>query len=91
MHTKRVCPRLSAFEIWYEVSSYRFKSTDKVSLEMYLPDIKVKHYRTYRADQLHCVSHLIDNPSVVHLSFQIISCECKIYGKLNYVTNIYSS
>ena len=40
MRTKRVCPKLSDFEIWYEVSPYRSKSTDQVSLETYLLDIK---------------------------------------------------
>ena len=49
--TKRVCPKLSDLEIWYEVSPYRSKSTDQVSLEKYLPDIKVKRYRTCRADR----------------------------------------
>ena len=42
MRRKRVCPELSDLEIWYEVSPYRSKSTDQVSLETYLPDIKVK-------------------------------------------------
>ena len=51
MRTKRVCPKLSDFEIWYEVSPYRSKSTDQVSLKTYLRDIKVKRYRTYRADR----------------------------------------
>ena len=48
--TKRVCPKLSDLKIWYEVSPYRSKSTDQVSLQKYLPDIKVKRYRTCRAD-----------------------------------------
>ena len=47
MRTKRMFLR-----IWYEVSPYRSKSTGQVSLEMYLPDIKVKRYRTYRDDRL---------------------------------------
>ena len=52
MRTKRVCPKVSDLEIWYEVSPYRSKSTDQVSLETHLPDIKVKRYRTYRADRM---------------------------------------
>ena len=40
MRTKKVCPKLSDVEIWNEVSLYRSKSTDQVSLEMYLLDIK---------------------------------------------------
>ena len=40
MRTKKVCPKLSDVEIWNEVSPYRSKSTDQVSLEMYLLDIK---------------------------------------------------
>ena len=51
MRRKRVCPELSDLEIWYEVTPYRSKSTDQVSLERYLPNIKVKRYRTYRADR----------------------------------------
>ena len=49
---KGCTPKLSDLQIWYEVSPYRSKSTGQVSLEMYLPDIKVKRYRTYRADRL---------------------------------------
>ena len=52
MRAKRVCPKLLDLEIWYELSPYRSKSTDQVSLEMYLPDIKVKRYRTYRVDRI---------------------------------------
>ena len=51
MHTKRVSPKLSDLEIWYEVFPCRSKSTDQISLETYLPDIKVKRYRIYRADR----------------------------------------
>ena len=51
MRTKRVCPKLSDLKIWYELSPYRPKSTDQVSLETHLPDIKVKQYRTYRVDR----------------------------------------
>ena len=40
MRTKKVCPKLSDREIWYEVSPYRSKSTGQVSLETYLLDIK---------------------------------------------------
>ena len=40
MRTKKVCPKLSDLEIWYEVSPYRSKSTGQVSLETYLLDIK---------------------------------------------------
>ena len=50
MRTERMCPKFSDLEIWYEVFPYRFKSTDQVSLETYLPDIKLKRYRTYRGD-----------------------------------------
>ena len=51
MRTKRVCPKLSDLEIWCEVFPYRSKSNDQVSLETYLPDIKVERYRTYRANR----------------------------------------
>ena len=51
MRTKRVSPKLSDLEIWYEVFPCRSKSTDQISLETYLPDIKVKRYRIYRADR----------------------------------------
>ena len=40
MRTKRVCPKLSEFEIWYELSPYRSKLVGQVSLETYLLDIK---------------------------------------------------
>ena len=40
MRTKRVCPKVSGLEIWYEVSPYRPKLTGQVSLETYLLDIK---------------------------------------------------
>ena len=51
MRTKRVCPKLSDLGIWCEGSLYRSKSTDQLSLDTYLPDIKVKRYRTCRADR----------------------------------------
>ena len=51
MRTKRVSPKLSDLEIWYEVFPCRSKSTDQISLETYLLDIKVKRYRIYRADR----------------------------------------
>ena len=51
MRTKTVSPKLSDLEIWYEVFPCRSKSTDQISLETYLPDIKVKRYRIYRADR----------------------------------------
>ena len=56
--TKKVCPKLSDVEIWDEVFPYRSKSTDQVLLEMHLPDIKVKRYRTYRADHYVVVKNL---------------------------------
>ena len=40
MRTKRVSPKLSHLEIWYEISPFRSRSTEQVSLEMYLLDIK---------------------------------------------------
>ena len=40
MRTKRVCPKVSGLETWFEVSPYRSKSTCQVSLKTYLLDIK---------------------------------------------------
>ena len=56
VRTKRVFPKLSDLEIWYEVSPHTSISTGEVSLETYLPDIKVKRYRTYRADRYSCLN-----------------------------------
>ena len=51
MRTKRVWPQ--TFRPWnlVDVSFYRSKSTDPTSLETYLSELKVKRYRTYRADR----------------------------------------
>ena len=97
MHTKRVCPKLSDFEIWCEVFPYRSKSTDQVWLETYLPDIKVKRYRTYRANRKVVENARIKffNQSLLHpvvfykRKLQIfvssfISCSLQWRGRLHY-------
>ena len=40
MRTKKLCPKLSDREVWYEVPPYRSKSTGQVSLKTSLLDIK---------------------------------------------------
>ena len=79
MRTKRVCPQISDLENWYEVSPYRSKSTGLVSLETYLPDIKVKRYRTCRADRLrNTVDHI----------FLSANCPCAKDAKLLIVSDV---
>ena len=43
VRTKRVCPKLSDLEIWYEVSSYR---SNQLTKSHWKPDIKVKRYES---------------------------------------------
>ena len=71
MRTKRVSPKLSDLEIWYEVFPCRSKSTDQISLETYLPDIKVKRYRADRKLQSNFIEitfrHGCSSVSLLHI------------------------
>ena len=80
MRIKRVCPKLSDLEIWYEVSPCRSKLTDQVSLETYLPEIKVKRYRTYRADR-YCLNTQQLLVLRIYFTFKFVNDTCAYYLK----------
>ena len=85
MRTKRMCPKILDQLVWCEASPYRSRSTDQVALETYLPDIKVKRYRTYRADShitiglelntiICCRNNSIRYRTIIYYLFNFIKC-----------------
>ena len=82
MLTKRVCPNLPDLKMWYEVSSYRLKSTGQVSLETYLLDIKCffhTYQKGYGADRSHLTNKYLRKSFKFH---SFLSFDFKLLIKL---------